>query len=67
MAEKTAAVLTIQKPGQMSQFGRYEIAEWLRKQADAFESMGHQYSNHRFRARYIHLYPEKEEVDVASS
>lgn len=36
----------------MSEQGRKDIADWLRKQADTVEEEGHNFSSH-FVARYI--------------
>lgn len=52
-AEKTAAVVTINKASIMTKRGRKEIADWLRRHADWLVEHGAEYSP-RFRGRYIY-------------
>ena len=51
---QSAAVLTIQRPGQMNVKGRRMIAAWLRDQAAHFQGYGWRYSKTRFTARYMY-------------
>ena len=51
--EKSVAILTIFKPGKMTDEGRREIAAWMRRQARNFAHYGEQYSEIRFVARYL--------------
>lgn len=46
------AVLTLKGAGEMTKRERKQVAQWLRKQADALESSGDNYAS-RFRARYM--------------
>lgn len=52
-AEKSAAIVTIKRAGDMTRRGRKAIAKWLRQQADSLEEHGDEYSD-RFRARYLY-------------
>lgn len=52
--EKSAAILTLKKPGVMSKRGRKSIADWLRQQASFLLKHGDQYSKTRFTARYLY-------------
>lgn len=54
MAEKSAAVVTIRRPGSMTLAGRKAIANWLRKQASMLEEYGEDYTNKTYRARYLY-------------
>lgn len=56
-----SAVLTVNQIGAMTEKGRSEVCEWLRKQADDIESNPENYSN-PFRARY--LYPSNTTLHV---
>jgi len=51
---KSAAVLTINKPGKMSKRGRKAIANWLRRAASDLEELGSEYTEGRFTARYLY-------------
>lgn len=51
--EKSAAVLTVVKPDEMTPEGRKEIAAWLRRQAAALIKDGDRYAK-RFTARYLY-------------
>lgn len=48
----SVAYLTVKGAAAMRPNQRHEIANWLRKQAEALESEGLNYSS-RFRARYL--------------
>jgi len=50
---KSAAVLTLVDPGDMSLKGRKAIAEWLRQQAKDLVRIGDQYGK-TLRARYLY-------------
>ena len=51
----SAAVLTLKKPGTMTDKGRKEIAAWLRKQAANLLKYGKDYNDTGdFRARYLY-------------
>ena len=53
--EKTAAILTLKKPGLYTQEGREDIAKWLRKQAKHLVDYGDQYiDTGDYRARYYY-------------
>lgn len=52
MAEKSIARLVIHRAGEMSPYGREDIAQWLRKQAEQLERDGENYSK-VFTARYL--------------
>lgn len=52
MKEKCAARLTVFDASMMTKRGRKRIANWMRKQADAIEQFGTEYSK-RFTARYL--------------
>ena len=53
--EKSAAILTLQKPGAMTKKGRAEIAAWLRKQASNLVRYGEKYNDTGpFRAKYYY-------------
>lgn len=52
MKLKTAAVVTIKAPGDMTPAGRREIARWLRKQAANLTRDGRNYTTGRFRVRW---------------
>jgi hypothetical protein len=52
--EKTAAVVTIHRAGEMSPRGRRRIAAWLRRQAGFLEKYPNELSS-RYTARYIYL------------
>lgn len=54
MKTKSAATLTLNKPGEMSKRGRKQIADWLRRQARDLEKLGDQYSSKRLTARYLY-------------
>lgn len=49
----SAAIITIHGPGRMSAKGRRQIAAWMRRTANDLESLGDQYTETRFTARYI--------------
>lgn len=52
---KTAAIITLRKPGQYSTSGRKAIAAWLRNQARNLERFGKAYNDAGdFRARYLY-------------
>jgi len=51
---KTAAILTIHKPGKMTYLGRKGIAEWLEIQALNLRTLGDEYTTGRFTARYLY-------------
>ena len=54
-AEVTAAIVVLHKPGAMSDQGRREISQWLRRQADALVTEGAEYNDSgRFVARYMY-------------
>jgi hypothetical protein len=48
----TAAVLTINHPGDMTKHGRKLIANWLKQQADDFQEHGKEYGPKRIVMRY---------------
>jgi hypothetical protein len=54
---KSAAVLTIASPGEMTPAGRRAIAKWLRAHADMLIKFGDEYTTGRFIGRY--MYEEK--------
>lgn len=52
---KSAAILTLKKPGDMSASGRKNIAAWLKKQAANLLKYGKDYNDTGdFRARYLY-------------
>jgi len=51
---KSAAVITIKKPGAMTKRGRKSIAAWLRRQA-RYLDRGTNYTTGTFTARYLYL------------
>lgn len=52
---KSAAILTIKKPGDMSAKGRTDIAAWLRRQARNLVRYGKKYNDTgNFTARYLY-------------
>ncbi len=51
--DKVAAALSVRDADKMEPKGRKQIAQWLRKQADALEAQGGDYAP-RFRARYLY-------------
>jgi hypothetical protein len=51
---KSAAVLTIKRPGKMTKRGRLAVVAWLRRQAAFFAKYGSKYSETRFTARYLY-------------
>lgn len=61
--EKSAAVLTIFKAGEMTEEGRKDIARWLRRHARWLTKYGDEYSN-RFTGRY--LYNGEDDIDTGS-
>mgnify|MGYP001602305823 CR=1 len=55
MATKSAANLTIVKPGAMTEQGRKDVAAWLRAQAKSLVRDGKQYVDKgNFTARYLY-------------
>lgn len=53
---KSAAKLSIRKPGAMTKKGRRDIAKWLRRQAEMFEKDGHVYTDKGwFVGRYLYV------------
>jgi len=50
--DKIIATLEIKDTAKMTEEGRKEVAEWLKKQAEDLIKEGKDYSNH-FKARYI--------------
>ena len=51
----SAAILTIKKPGEMTEKGRKDIANWLRNQARNLLRYGKKYNDTGdFRARYLY-------------
>lgn len=52
---KSAATVTIKRPGAMTEKGRKEIVAWLRKQARNLQRYGARYNNKgTFTARYLY-------------
>jgi len=51
---KTAGVLTLDRPGSMTEVGRIEIARWLRSQAKLLLKYGKDYTTTRFTSRYLY-------------
>lgn len=51
MPERTVAILTIAKPGEMSKEQRKDVATWLREQAGKLVREGDNYSPRQYRAR----------------
>ena len=52
---KSAAILTLKKPGTMTAKGRSQIAAWLRRQATNLLKYGKDYNDTGdFRARYLY-------------
>lgn len=49
---KTAAVVTINSPGNMHAKGRRDIARWLIRTAEDLIKLGKEYTTGRFTARY---------------
>lgn len=56
--EKSAAIVTIKDAGSMTQEGREQIAQWLRRHADMLIEDGWNYSA-RFTGRYMYIPVEK--------
>lgn len=54
MLDKTAATITINRPGEMNSRGRRAVATWIRKTAEDFERYGKDYTDKQFRARYLY-------------
>lgn len=52
--ESTAAVITINSPGDMTPKGARAVAQWLRDQADMFQREHHRMGPKKYRARYIY-------------
>lgn len=52
--ERSAAIITIKKPGKMTDSGRRRIAKWMREQAQFLERYGNKMSDTSFRARYMY-------------
>lgn len=52
--EKSAAIITIRKPGKMSAQGRRDIAKWLRMHAAYLIKHGEKYTGGRFIGRYLY-------------
>lgn len=52
MSQRVIARFHVDQAAEMSEQGRKDIADWLRKQADTVEEEGHNFSSH-FVARYI--------------
>ena len=51
---KSAAIVTIQAPGKMSDKGRRDIAKWLRMHANYLLRHGKEYTKGRFTGRYLY-------------
>lgn len=51
---KTAAIITIHKPGKMSREGRRSIARWLKRHAEMLVKEGKNYTEGRFTGRYLY-------------
>lgn len=56
--EKTAAIVTINRPCDMTNAGRRRIGKWLRKQAGFLERKGDKMAK-RYTARYIYIQKEQ--------
>jgi len=54
MTERSAAILTIKKPGSMTASGRRQLAAWLARQASDLLKHGKDYTDKTFRSRYLY-------------
>ena len=53
MTEKSAAILTIHRPAEMSRRGRTDIVRWLRRQATMLSRHADKLAS-RYTARYLY-------------